>query len=169
MSSPEHKEKIWNFIKDIKVGMLTEHDSQDPNGNLRSRPMHLIQDDYNGTIWFFIKHENDPTDVHQQENKEVSLSFCDHQNNTYVSLSGKSSISFNKKLIEKFWSPFAAAWFPEGKDDNNLALLEINIYKGEYWDSKSNMFAQLYEIAKANLTDQKPEMGENQKFERNKL
>ena len=26
MSSPEHKQKIWNLIKDIKVGMLVTKD-----------------------------------------------------------------------------------------------------------------------------------------------
>jgi general stress protein 26 len=160
MSSPEQKEKIWSFIKDIKVGMLTEHDGQD----LRSRPMHLVQDDYDGTIWFFIKHDNGRVYAHQQKNKQVCLSFCDHENNVHVSLSGETSLCLDKELIERLWSPFAAAWFPEGKDDPNLALLEIKIHKGEYWDSKSNMFAQLYEIAKANLTDEKPDMGENKKF-----
>ena len=49
MSSREHKMKIWNLIKDMKIGMLaTRHDN-----DLRARPMYLVQDDYDGTLWFF--------------------------------------------------------------------------------------------------------------------
>ena len=40
MSSPEHKQKIWKMIKDIKVGMLVTLDHDMP----RARPMHLVQD-----------------------------------------------------------------------------------------------------------------------------
>lgn len=162
MSSKAHKEKIWNLIKDIKVGMLTEHDGD--GSNLRSRPMHLVQDDYDGAIWFFVKHNNGHIYANQQKQNDVCLSFCDHDNNVHVSLSGTSSLSFDKDLIDKFWSPFAAAWFPDGKEDPDLALLEIKIHKGEHWDSESNMFAQIYEIAKANVTGKEPDMGENRKF-----
>nr|WP_290695538.1 pyridoxamine 5'-phosphate oxidase family protein [Halomonas sp. UBA3074] len=40
MSSPEHKQKIWKMIKDIKVGMLVTSDHDTP----RARPMHLVQE-----------------------------------------------------------------------------------------------------------------------------
>ncbi|MCA1806466.1 MAG: pyridoxamine 5'-phosphate oxidase family protein, partial [Actinobacteria bacterium] len=48
MSSPEHKQKIWKMIKEIKVGMLVTLDDDVP----RARPMHLVQDAYDGTLWF---------------------------------------------------------------------------------------------------------------------
>jgi general stress protein 26 len=42
MSSPEHKQKIWILIKEIKHGMLTTRHEEE----LRSRPMVLVQDEY---------------------------------------------------------------------------------------------------------------------------
>jgi general stress protein 26 len=48
MSSPEHKQKIWKMIKDIKIGMLVTLDQDVP----RARPMHLVQDEYDGTMVF---------------------------------------------------------------------------------------------------------------------
>ena len=51
MSSPEHKKKIWEMIKDIKVGMLVTLDDDMP----RARPMHLVQDAYDGTLWFYTR------------------------------------------------------------------------------------------------------------------
>ena len=29
-------------------------------------------------------------------------------------------------------------WFPEGKDDPEIALLRVNLEKAEYWDSPSS-------------------------------
>jgi hypothetical protein len=43
-------------------------------------------------------------------------------------------------------------------------LLEIKISKGEHWESTGNPIKFLYEVSKANMTDEKPELGENQKF-----
>ncbi|GAA5176988.1 hypothetical protein GCM10023342_23840 [Modicisalibacter zincidurans] len=51
MSSPEHKQKIWKLISDIKVGMLVTLDGPQP----RARPMHLVQDAYDGTLWFYTR------------------------------------------------------------------------------------------------------------------
>jgi general stress protein 26 len=159
MSSNEHKEKIWNFIKDIKVGMLTTQDGND----LRARPMHLVQDEYDGTIWFFTKRSAEKSfEVKDEHN--ICLSFCDHNDGVHVSLSGHARLTQDRNLIDQFWSPFAGAWFEGGKDDPDVALLEIKIYKGEHWESEDNKVFQLYEIAKANLTDETPNIGENQKF-----
>lgn len=159
MSSKEHKEKIWNYIKDIKVGMLTTQDDD----VLRSRPMHIVQDNYDGTIWFFTKRSAEKSYEIQNE-RDVCISFCNHDDGVHVSLSGRAMLKQDKELINQFWNPFVGAWFENGKDDPNVALLEIKITQGEHWESKDSKVFQLFEIAKANLTDETPDMGENQKF-----
>lgn len=159
MSSQEHKNKIWNMIKDIKVGMLT---TQDGN-NLRARPMHIVQDEYDGTLWFYTKLSADKN-LEIKDEHHVCLTFCDSNDGVYISLSGNARLTQNKVLIDKFWGPFTAAWFENGKDDPDVALLEIKIYRGEHWESRENKVFQLYEFAKANLTNERPDIGENEKF-----
>jgi len=159
MSSIKQKQEVWELIKDIKVAMLTTIDNEE----LRSRPMHLVQDNYDGKIWFFTR--RDAAKVFEiQDFRHVGLAFSNPEDDMYVSLSGKAKLNLDERLVDKFWNPFVAAWFPEGKDDTNVALLEIDIYMGEYWDSNSNTMKQLFEIAKANLTDKTPNLGENKKF-----
>lgn len=51
MSSPEHKQLIWSLIEEIKVGMLVTHDTE--KNNIRSRPMSLVQEEYDGTLFFY--------------------------------------------------------------------------------------------------------------------
>jgi general stress protein 26 len=159
MGSPEMKEKIWNYIKDIQIAMVVT----DNDGDLRARPMALVQDDYDGTLWFFTKHDAAKVDEVQKD-KHVCVAFSDHDNNVHVSMSGTANITKDQNLIDTMWNPIVAAWFPEGKDHPNVALLEIKVHKGKYWDSDKNPITFFYEIAKANVKDEHPDMGENRKF-----
>lgn len=159
MSSPEHKQKIWKMIEDIKVGMLVTLDANVP----RARPMHLVQDAYDGTLWFYTRRSAEKS-FETQRDSDVCLSFSDQEDGVYVSLSGKANLIDDRELIDKYWSPFVAAWFPDGKDDPDVALLEIKIEFGEHWKAKESKVFQLYEIAKANIKKGTPDMGENEKF-----
>lgn len=159
MSSPEHKAKVWNLIKSIKVGML----ATELSGSLHARPMHIVQDEYDGTLWFFTSKTSSKV-FEIRNDREVCLTFSSVESETYVSLTGSAAISQNRELIEKYWNPFVAAWFPGGKDDPEVALIEVHVRAGEHWDSTSSRTVQLFEIAKANVTHTPPSLGENEQF-----
>ena len=159
MSSPEHKQKIWDMIKDIRIGMLTTMTGD----MLHARPMSLVQDDYDGTIWFYTERNAGKT-AEIQDDQHICLTFVDRDKETYVCLSGTARLTQDKNLIDQFWNPFVSAWFPKGRDDPNLAMLEIKIQHGEHWDSTSSRMVQLYEVLKANVTHKHPQMGEHQTF-----
>ncbi len=161
MSSPEHKAKVWNMIKAIKVGMLTTEVS----GKLRARPMHLVQDEYDGTLWFFTGKTSDKV-FEIEKDRDVCLTFSSEQTQTYVSLTGRAALTQDKNLIDKYWNPFVAAWFPEGKQDPEVALIQVHVSAGEHWDATSSRALQLFEVAKANLTDSTPDVGEHEQFGR---
>jgi len=157
MSSQEHKQKIWGFIEDIKIGMLTTQDGEE----LRARPMHIVQDEYDGTLWFFTKASSHKVDE-TKDKHHVCVTFTDKE--VQVSLSGYAVLTRDPQLIDKFWNPYAGAWFENGRDDPEVALLEIKITHGEHWKEESKI-KELYEVAKANLVDgETPDMGENEKF-----
>ncbi|MCX2745484.1 pyridoxamine 5'-phosphate oxidase family protein [Mangrovivirga sp. M17] len=163
MSSPEHKQKIWNLIKDIKVGMLV---TQEDNGSerLRARPMSLVQDAYDGTLYFYTP-KSDAKVYEIKNDRDVCITFSDPENQVYVSLTGKAKLTQDKELIDKYWNAWASAWFKEGKDDPEVAMLEVKINKGEHWVTDENKILQLYEVAKANIKEESvPDMGENEKF-----
>ena len=159
MSSKEHKEKIWKLIKGIKVGMLVTEDG----AHLRARPMTLVQDEYDGTLWFFT-----PLSAHKSQEvaaeNQVCVTFSDHDEDVHVSLSGRARLTQDKGLIERFWNPFVGAWFEQGKEDPDVALLQIEIDMGEHWQSKTNKVVQTLEFVKANVTRETPDVGENKKF-----
>ena len=168
MSSLEHKAFIWNLIKEIKVGMLVTKED-DKHDSLRGRPMHLVQDDYDGTLYFFTSKDAAKVYEVKEEKKEVAITFADSDEQVYVTLSGKASINKDRELIEELWNSTTDAWFEGGKDDPNVVLLEVKVYKGEHWKTEANKFVQFFEIAQAKDSEDTPNIGENKKFKSQKM
>lgn len=163
MSSPEHKKLIWNLIKDIKVGMLVTKATKE-DGSMRARPMSLVQDAYDGTLFFYTS-KSDAKAFEIAQDTDICLTFSNTKDNVYVSLTGKAMISEDRELIDSYWNPWVAAWFKNGKDDPDLAMLKVKVNKGEHWDSTNNKLVQIFEIAKSNIKESStPKLGENKKF-----
>jgi len=159
MSTQEHKEKVWRLITSIKAGMLTTLHGRE----LRSRPMYLVQDEYDGTLWFFSDMDSEKV-FELEEDNDVCVSFSDPHDHTYVSLTGVGHVTRDSGLINKFWNPFVSSWFPEGKDSPNVGLLEIKVQKGEFWNSDTSKMVKFFEMAKAKAQDGTPNLGEHEKF-----
>ncbi len=66
--------------------------------------------------------------------------------------------------MEQLWSPFVKAWFPEGLDDPRLALLKVTADSAEYWNAPSSRVVRLVGLAKALITGEQYDAGENRKI-----
>jgi general stress protein 26 len=152
-------QELWSKIKGIKVGMMASFDGD----GIRARPMSNVQKDFDGKLWFYTAKSSAKSCALQQDD-HVCVTYEDRDRDIFVSVSGRAQIIQNAELISKFWNPFVSAWFPEGKNDPEVALIEIEVQKAEYWDSDQNSMTVLYEVAKANLTGQRPDLGENRKL-----
>ncbi|MBA4697143.1 MAG: pyridoxamine 5'-phosphate oxidase family protein [Legionella sp.] len=159
MLTSEEKKRVWELVAPLQTAMLvTCQDSA-----LQARPMHLVQDDFNSVFYFFTNHPTEKT-TEALQHEEVCLTFSCPKAQTYVSLSGRASLSNDKGLIDKFWNPFVAAWFPQGKDDPSVTLLAITCYQGEYWQGKGTKVTQLFKYAKAAITGNQPDIGTHEKL-----
>lgn len=163
MSSPEHKQLIWNLIKDVKVGMLVTKEGESDD-SMRSRPMYLVQDAYDGTLYFYTS-KNAEKVYEIKEDRDVCITFSDVQNGVFVSLTGKAKLTDDQELIDRYWNSGINAWFEDGKDNPDIAMLKIKVNRGEHWKSDENKMVQLFETAKANtLESTTPDIGEHEKF-----
>lgn len=163
MENPNNQdlEKLIDLIKDIKTAMFT---TAEIDGTLRSRPMRTQQTTPDGTLWFFTGQESNKT--HEiKHDKHVNVSYMDDASNTYVSVSGKAKTVKDKAKIDELWHEPLKAWFPEGKEDPNIALIKVTIEQAEYWDTPSNAFVHLYGMAKAIITGEPAHPGENKKID----
>jgi general stress protein 26 len=141
-------QKLSELIRGIKVAMLT---TVDDDGCLRSRPMQTLNQEFDGTLWFFT--EANSAKVHELEHdRHVNLSYAKPDDNKYVSVSGKASVVRDQAKMRELWSPIQKAWFPKGLDDPNLALMRVDVEKAEYWDAPSSPAGRLFGFAKARAT-----------------
>ena len=83
----------------------------------------------------------------------------------YLSFSGTARVSRDQAIIDKYWNPWAEAWFEGGRSDPSLALLEVTVDSVEYWDLDKPKIARALEVVKAIVTKTPPEVGDSRTVE----
>ena len=152
------------MVKDIDFCMLT---TVDETGDLHSRPMSSNGEiDLNGDIWFFTGVSSHKVSEIEKLPK-VNVSFADPDNQRYISITGKAQLVRDRNKIDELWKPEFKMWFPEGKDDPEVALVRINLEKAEYWDSPSSTIGYALSFVSSLVTSKQPELGENRKVDLN--
>lgn len=162
MAKESDYEKLREMIKDIDLCMLTTVDEGD---DLHSRPMSLNGDvDDQGNLWFFTSsNSHKASEIERTPN--VNVSFIDTDQQHYVSISGDAELVQDKQKIKELWKPVLKAWFPDGPDQPDIALLKVRVKKAEYWDTPSSTIAQAISFVSAIFTGKQVEMGENKKLD----
>lgn len=151
--------KLWALIKDMRFGMLT---TRHENGHLHSRPMTTQnrRDDADDTLWFFMSRSSEPFADLQRE-PQVNVAYANPSSDTYVSVSGLADAVEDATLRRALWNTATQAWFPNGPDDADVALVRVRITHAEYWDVHESKAVQLYKMARAAATGQPPkDMGD---------
>ena len=149
---PESMQKLVELVKDIRIAMLT---TVEADGSLHSRPMGT-QDIQGDTLWFFLK---DDSRKAQEVGRDPRVNVSYSDSNTWVSVSGVATITHDRSKIDELWSEGLMAWFPQGKAEPHLALMQVQIHEAEYWDVTSSSMVRLFGYVKAKLTGQ-PHQGE---------
>ncbi len=154
MTHDEELETVNGIIKSTQFAIVTTHSS---DGSLYSRPLGVLDADFTGTVWFFTE-EPSPKTEDVAYDSHVNVSYADGA--SHISLAGTATITRDAALIEKFWNPWVAAWFPDGKDDPKVALLEITADSVEYWHVDKPGVVRAFESVKALITRTTPDVGE---------
>ena len=147
--------QISDIIKGTRFATVTTHGA---DGGLYSRPLAVLERDFDGTIWFFTQ---DPSP------KTADIANDPHVNVTYangpstVSVAGTATVSRDQAKIDEFWNPWAEAWFDGGRDDPTVALLKVEATSAEYWHVDKPAVARAVEIVKALATRTAPDVGES--------
>lgn len=113
-------------------------------------------------IWFFTKRDSEMGAAiasHVSSRARICVISPDHD--YHACISGAMSEETDRSLIDQFWSPAVSAWFEHGKEDPNLTLLRFDAYEADIWASSGSAIRFGWEIAKANLTSEEPDVGES--------
>ena len=154
-------QKLGELIKDIQFAMFTTIDF---DGSLYSRPMASQQQEFDGDLWFFTNQSSGKIRSIEKD-QHVNLAYASPEHSRYVSISGRAEIAREHKKIEELWTPLLKAWFPEGLEDPELALIKVRVESAEYWDTPSSKVFRLVGFAKAVATGTSYHSEENKKIQ----
>jgi general stress protein 26 len=148
---------VADVLDKARIGLLTTRDAE---GHLVSRPLALIDRDFDGTVWFFVNkdsHKVDDIEAHPDVNVGVETS------KGWLSISGTASLTTDAAKIDELWNTGAEAWFDNGRNDPAVALLEVDAHTVESWTSNEPKAVTLLKYAKAAATGGHPtNIGDNE-------
>ncbi|MCW7539619.1 pyridoxamine 5'-phosphate oxidase family protein [Aquabacterium sp. A7-Y] len=157
-TSPQ--QRLWDMIRDIRFGMMT---TRHHDGQLRSRPMTTQNRsvDEGGVLWFFVSRSSEAgMDLH--DDGAVNIAYADPDKDRYISLAGFARFVDNPDKKNELWNSATQAWFPNGPDDPDVGLLAVHVDHAEYWDVEASKMVQLFKMARAAVTGERPrDMGDH--------
>lgn len=151
LQSEEALKKFKKLVDEINVCMFITNNKSERE---HTRPMATISVDEDGTLWFYtdlrsIKVEEVVTD------KAVHLTYAHPGKESYMDVCGKAEVVTDRQLIKEKWSPIVKAWFPQGADDPNLALLKVTPTDAYYWEAETGKMVQFFKMAASIVAGQK--------------
>ena len=150
--------RVWDIIEQVGICMLTTRF----DGGLRARPLEARPDRDAGLIWFV-------TDLHSGKEHEieiehdVGLVFIDPNEKAYLSITARAVVQRDPGRAKAIWKSTDNMWW-NGPNDPNVCVLRVEPLVAELWDGPASNAVAAYEFAKARLTGEKPNLGENRKI-----
>lgn len=158
---PTRKETLASLAKlmeKIDIGMLT---TIGPQGHLVSRPLSTQDVEFDGErVWFFTS-ASSPKVGEIRRNPKVNLAYASKDQNTYISAAGEARVSRDQARIDEYWNDAMKAFFPRGKDDPDLTLIEVALRSVEYWDGPSSWIGKAITFIAARVTGNDDLLAEN--------
>ena len=162
----DQDQSLRDLIEGIRFAMFT---TRSRDGSIHSRPMTTQNADADAGkyLWFFMSRSSNTVDELSAEPK-VNISYADPGKDAYVSVSGNARLVDDRKIKQRLWSKMNEAWFPNGIEDPDVALICVEIDESEYWNVKESKLVQIAKMTKAVLNGKRPtDMGDHAKIRRN--
>lgn len=158
MATQDKLDRVWDVIEKVGVCMMTTRFAE----GLRARPLEARPDRRAGSIRF-VTDERGAKDDEVAAASEVCLTFIDTSANAYLSLTGRARVVHDPAQAAEIWRTTDDVWWPGGPQDPNARVLIVEPQRAELWDGPASRTAAAYEFARARLTGEKPNLGENRK------
>jgi general stress protein 26 len=127
MTTNDRERHLFEIIDRLKVAMLVTHG----RAGLHARPLHLVERDEDGTLWFFTSLSSAKvTEI--AANPEVALTF--QGEHRFVSVSGVARVKRDPETVRRLFRESFRPWFPDGASDPEAAGVGVVPHSAEFWD-----------------------------------
>ena len=129
------KKMLAEVMKDIDICMMTTVGTR---GQLHSRPMSNNRNvDWDAETWFFSYADSSQA-KEIQNNPNVNLSYAVPDDIIFVSVTGRGEIVKDEAKKKELWYDDLKMWFPNGPEDNKVALIKVDAKLVYYWSKEGD-------------------------------
>lgn len=158
-TNEDAKGQLFDQLDKVKAGMLGVEGS-----GQHLQPMTPYEDRDAGVIWFLTSRD---TDLARAVGIGATghFSFIGRNDDYYASMRGPLEQVEDEAKIDEIWNAVAAAWFPRGREDHEVTLLRFTLDDASVWSTSDNPITFGFEIARANMTEDRPNLGAHRVIE----
>ena len=146
------KAQLFDQLGRIRAGMLGV-----VGAGQHLQPMTPYVERDTGLIWFITSRQTDLVRA-VGTGSTAHFAFIGKDDDYYACMAGPLEQVEDEAKLDEIWSAVAAAWFEDGREDHDVALLRFTLRDASVWSSSDNPIRFAFEIAKANMTDQMPDV-----------
>ncbi|SFS21235.1 pyridoxamine 5'-phosphate oxidase family protein [Yoonia litorea] len=139
--------QLWKQLDESRISMLSVRASDQ-----HPQPMTHYADRESGLIWFITASDTDLAGAIGDQ-AEAQLVLMSPDQDYQASIYGQISCVDDEEKLDELWSPFAAAWFEEGRNDPKIRLMKMEPSEAAIWASESNSILVGLKIMRAGLSD----------------
>jgi general stress protein 26 len=154
---------LYDMIDDLEIAMFT---TRAPDGRLVSRAMANQKRAPGADLWFVTSDDTHKVDELEEE-PNVNLAYYKDRTREWISVSGVATISRDKETIRQLYAPDWKAWFATGDDpragtpdDPRIVLIGVDVVSAAYFEVDKPQPVVLYELVKAWVKGDPPDIGE---------
>ncbi len=149
--------KLVEILKTFSNGMFVTHGG---TGDLHSRPMAIAQVESNGDVWMLSGASSEKT---REVKADARAQIVCQSSSAFVTLTGHANVNRDRAKLDEIWNDSYKPWFPQGKEDPNLVLIQLRAEEGEWWDERGvNRLKYALETVKAFATGTTPQIDKSQ-------
>ena len=149
------KSEFWDRLDDVQAAML----GIKGQGRLVAMSPQ-VDDDAPNHVWFITAQGTDLATGVESGPRDAQLVVADPKAGLYADVDGTLERSPDREALDEVWSFVSEAWFDGGQNDPDVRLLKFTPKSGEVSITETSGVKFLYEIAKAKITDETPDAGE---------
>jgi general stress protein 26 len=134
----ELERKLWKSLDSDRTVMVGLDGAE--GGHLR--PLTALIEEDQPRLWFFTAKDTALVERLSSESEQRAVvGFASKGHDLFASLQGTLVIDNDRKVIDRLWNPFIAAWYEGGKDDPKLTLMRFEAEAAEIWENESSLVA----------------------------
>jgi general stress protein 26 len=149
--------KLVELLKTFSDGILVTHGGSE---DFHSRPMAIALVEPNGDVWMLSGASSDKV---REVKADARAQIVCQSSSAFLTLTGRANVNRNRAKLDELWKDSYKTWFPQGKDDPNLVLIQLRAEEGEWWDERGiNRLKYVIATVKAFATGTTPQLDGSQ-------